>query len=80
MMNPFKIFADLAEMIVNIQYENEEITRKEIIKKRQEKEHLKFEQQQKEYELWKKLTEEEHKNPDEFRILPYGWSPFGITI
>lgn len=80
MMNPFKIFADLAEMIVDVQLENEEIIRKENIKKRQEKERLKFEQQQKEYKLWKKLTEEEHKNPDEFRILPYGWSPFGITI
>ena len=80
MINPFKIFADLAEMIVDVQHENEEIIRKENIKKRQEKERLKFEQQQKEYELWKKLTEEEHKNPDEFRILPYGWSPFGITI
>lgn len=80
MINPFEIFADLAEMIVDIQLENEEITRKEIVKKRQKKERLKFEQQQKEYELWKKLTEEEHKNPDEFRILPYGWSPFGITI
>ena len=80
MINPFKIFADLAEMIVDIQHENEEIIRKENIKKRQEKERLKFEQQQKEHELWLKLTEEEHKNPDEFRILPYGWSPFGITI
>ena len=80
MINPFKLFEDLVEMIVDIQYENEEIIRKENIKKRQEKERLKFEQQQKEYELWKKLTEEEYKNPDEFRILPYGWSPFGITI
>ena len=80
MINPFKLFEDLVEMIVDIQYENEEIIRKENIKKRQEKERLKFEQQQKEYELWKKLTEEEHNNPDEFRILPYGWSPFGITI
>jgi hypothetical protein len=26
------------------------------------------------------LAEEERRNPDEFRVLPYGWSPFGLYL
>lgn len=25
-------------------------------------------------------NEEERKNPDEWRVLPYGWSPFGFYL
>ena len=25
-------------------------------------------------------NEEEYKNPDEWRVLPYGWSPFGFYL
>lgn len=78
--NPFAIFAYIAEGIVDCIHENEELRRKEFVKKEREKQKLIEEKRIREYELWKKITDEEHKNPEEFRILPYGWSPFGFYI
>lgn len=80
MFNPFAIIMDIATWIVDVQNENEEIRRKELLDKKRKKEEIKVRQRQKEYELWKRITEEEHKNPDEFRVLPYGWSPFGLFL
>ena len=80
MSNPFSIIADFAELIVDVINDNEEQTRRIIAEERREKERLAAEKRQMEYEIWKQVTDEEHKNPDEFRVLPYGWSPFGITI
>lgn len=80
MCNPFTIFAELAEYIVNTIHENDDIAQKQRIEKERIKEQEKFERKQREYKEWKKATDEEHKNPDEWRVLPYGWSPFGIYL
>lgn len=58
----------------------EEQRQEQLRKEKAEKEHQKFLREQAEHELWLKITEESHKNPDEFRVLPYGWSPFGIVL
>ena len=47
-------------------------------------ERLKREKREKKIEAERKLREwafeEECKNPDEWRVLPYGWSPFGFYL
>lgn len=47
-------------------------------------EQLKIEKIEKKIEAERKLrewaNEEECKNPDEWRVLPYGWSPFGFYL
>ena len=78
--NPFAIFGYIAEGIVDCIHENEELRRKEFVEKEREKQKLIEEKRIREYELWKKITHEEFENPDEFRVLPYGWSPFGFYI
>ena len=35
---------------------------------------------EKERKLREWADEEERKNPDEWRVLPYGWSPFGFYL
>ena len=79
-MNPFAIIVDIATAIVEIQEENEELRRKEILKKKQNKEARKYLKKKREYEAWKELTEDSYKNPEEYMVLPYGWSPFGIYL
>ena len=77
------VFRALAELICDYEdylIEQDRIYEEQMKKKRIEKERKIFLRKQKEKELWLQITEEEHKNPDEFRVLPYGWSPFGITI
>ena len=80
----YNIFHEFAEMFVsafNELTEEREKIAAEIKKEKEEKERQdKYKKQQQEYESWSKATDEEHKNPDEWRILPYGWSPFGIYI
>jgi len=44
------------------------------------KEAEKWEKEKKEHELWQKATKEQIANPDEWMVLPYGWSPFGIYL
>lgn len=80
MLNPFQIIADFATLVVDVMEENEQIRSRQIAKERVEREKKKAEKQAREYEIWHKATKEEFENPDEWRILPYGWSPFGITI
>lgn len=84
MLNPFQIIADFATLVVDVMDENEQIRSRQIAKERVKREKKKAEKQAREYEIWHKAwiqaTKEEFENPDEWRILPYGWSPFGITI
>jgi len=80
MFNSFSLIVDIATAIVDIQEENEKIRRNEALKKRRIKDNAKFLKAQKEREIWLKVTEDSHKNPEEYMILPYGWSPFGIYL
>ena len=77
-MNPFTIIADIATVIVETQEENEEFIRKEFLKKKKNKETREYLKKKREYEVWKELTDEAFENPEEYMVLPYGWSPFGI--
>ena len=80
MVNPFKVIADMAETIVETCEENENLRRENLFKRRLEREEKKAKKIEKEHELWREATKEELKNPDEWRVLPYGWSPFGIRL
>ena len=80
MFNPFSLIVDIATAIVDIQEENEEIRRNEALKKRRIKENAKYLKAKKEREIWLEVTEDSYKNPDEYMVLPYGWSPFGIYL
>ena len=80
MFNPFQVIVDISTAIVEINEENENLRRKEILEKRKQKEAEKWEKEKKEHELWRKATKEEIANPDEWMVLPYGWSPFGIYL
>lgn len=79
-MNPFQVIVDISTTIVEINEENENLRRKEILEKRKRKDAEKWEKEKKEQELWQKATKEEIANPDEWMVLPYGWSPFGIYL
>lgn len=77
------VFRALAEVLCDYwDYKDEQdrLYEEQMRKVKAEKEHQKFLHKQAEHELWLKMTEEENKNPDEFRVLPYGWNPFGITM
>lgn len=80
MINPFSIFVEIACMYSNVQEYNRELIRKEIHEKRLEKEIKKQKAHEEEYKRWKIATEESLKNPEEWMVLPYGWSPFGIYL
>lgn len=80
MLNPFSLIVNIATAIVDIQEENEEIFRKEILKKKRNKEIREYLKKRREYEVWKELTHESYENPEEYMVLPYGWSPFGIYL
>lgn len=80
MINPFSIFVEIANLYSDVQEANRELIRKEIREKKIEKEIKKQKAREEEYKKWKITTEESLKNPDEWMILPYGWSPFGITL
>lgn len=79
-MNPFSIIADLATLIVEVNEENYEIENKRIENKRRQHQEKKNKEYEEYFKKWKKATEEEYKNPDDWRVLPYGWSPFGIIL
>lgn len=79
-LHPFSIFVEIANLYSDIQEANRELIRKEIREKKIEKEIKKQKAREEEYRKWKIATEESLKNPDEWMILPYGWSPFGITL
>ena len=79
-MNPFAIIVDIATAIVETQEENEELRRKEILQNKQNTETRENLKRRREYEVWKELTDEAFENPEEYMVLPYGWSPFGIYL
>ncbi len=75
--NFFSVLSKLICSYINTSYEEEKrLAGQNRIKK--EKEH--YEKVRKYEEIWKQATKESHENPDEWKILPYGWSPFGIFI
>ena len=75
--NFFGALSNLIRSYIDALHEEEKsLAEQNRIKK--EKEH--YEKERKYEEIWKKATKESHENPDEWKILPYGWSPFGIFI
>lgn len=80
MINPFSIFVEIATLYADVQEFNRELIRKEIHEKKREKEIKKQKAREEEYKRWEIATEESLKNPDEWMVLPYGWSPFGIIL
>ena len=79
-MGVFKALAEVICDYFDYKEEQERLYEEKMQKVRAEKEHQKFLRLQKEHELWEQITEESYENPDEFLVLPYGWSPFGIFI
>ena len=77
MVTLFGVLGDLIWTDVDL-LDEEEKRFAEQDKSRREKE--RYEKECKYEEIWKKATKESHENPDEWKILPYGWSPFGIFI
>lgn len=80
MINPFSIFVEIATLYADVQEFNRELIRKEIHEKKLEKEIKKQKAREEEYKKREIATEESLKNPDEWMVLPYGWSPFGIYL
>lgn len=80
MTNPFALIAELAELIVSVNESNREALRRQAAKERAAAERLRKEKAAAEHRRWVKATEESYKNPDEWSVLPYGWSPFGIFL
>ena len=79
-MNPFKIIEDIAvEIAAAREVRDEERIRnsrtKRILKKIE-----KAKKADEEYRRWIIATEEAKRNPEEWQVLPYRWSPFGIFI
>lgn len=70
----------LAESIVDEMHNDEELRRKESLERERERERKRQLKKEREYEIWKQVTEDSYKNPDEYKVLPYGWSPFGIFL
>lgn len=70
----------MVEGIVDAINENEELAREELAKKDELKQKKKEGQKRLYQERWKVATQAEMENPDEWRCLPYGWSPFGIFL
>ena len=70
----------IAEGIVDANNENEELARKEWAGEDELKQKKKEEQKRLYLERWKVASQAERENQDEWRCLPYGWSPFGIYI
>ena len=75
--NFFGTLSNLICTYIDTSYEEEKrLTEQDRIKKEKER----YEKERKYEEAWMKATKESHENPDEWSILPYGWSPFGIFI
>ena len=76
-MSIFTSFVELLDSVIEENHKEEERIEKERLA---EKERRKAEFYERERLEWTKATEEEWENPDEWRVLPYGWSPFGIYL
>lgn len=76
-MGIFTAFAELLDSVIEANYKEEERIEKERIA---EREKHKAEARERERIEWEKAAKAERENPDEWRVLPYGWSPFGVYI
>ena len=75
--NFFGALSDLICTYIDTSYKEEKrLAEQDRIKREKEC----YEKERKYEEAWMKATKESHENPDEWSILPYGWSPFGIFI
>ena len=73
-------FGALSDLICTYIDEKDKIEKRLEEQNRIEKEKERYEKERKYEETSMKATKESHENPDEWSILPYGWSPFGIFI
>lgn len=76
-MGIFTAFVELLDSVIEANYKEEERIEKERLAEREKR---KAEARERERIEWEKATKAELKNPDEWRVLPYGWSPFGVYI
>lgn len=80
MFNPFGIIMELSTIIVDTIEENEELRRKEMVEERRRRQEREYQKRKREEEIWRAATDEAFNNPEEWEVLPYGWSPFGISL
>ena len=77
MLTFFGVLSDLICSYIDTSHEEEKrIAAQDRIKKEEER----YEKECKYEEIWVKATKESYENPDDWSILPYRWSPFGIFI
>lgn len=77
MVTFFGVLADLVCTYVDLLDEEEKrLAEQDRIRREKER----YEKEHKYEEIWNQVTKESRENPDEWKILPYGWSPFGIFI
>jgi hypothetical protein len=76
-MGIFTAFVELLDSVIEANYKEEERIEKERLAEREKR---KAEIRERERIEWEKASKAERENPDEWRVLPYGWSPFGIYI
>ena len=73
-----EFFADAAIQYDREKERNEQILREEKRIKKEQKERKKAEESRFEFDLYGFNLKE--KDPEEDKILPYGWSPFGFYL
>ena len=78
--NFFSALSELIRSYIDASHEEEKRLAEQDRIRRIKKEKERCEKEHKYEEIWKQATKESHENPDEWKILPYGWSPFGIFI
>ena len=77
MLTFFGVLSDLICSYIDTAHEEEKrIAMQDRIRKEEER----YEKERKYEEIWVKATKESYENPDDWSILPYRWSPFGIFI
>lgn len=77
MITFFGALSDLICAYIDLSLKEEKhLAEQDRIKREKER----YEKECKYEEAWMKATKESYENPDEWSILPYGWSPFGIFI
>lgn len=76
-MSMFTAFVELLYSVIEANHKEEERIEKERLAEREKR---KAEARERERIEWMKASKAELENPDEWRILPYGWSPFGIYL
>ena len=77
MLTFFGVLSDLICSYIDTAHEEEKSI---AVQDKIKKEEGSYEKECKYEEIWKQATKESFENPDEWSILPYGWSSFGIFI